>query len=98
MYGPGIEIPFDDRVLAHVQLVITTKLRRGESFTLQWHDEEDGGRNAIWIDRSVPLYFRYAGSKMPTINREWLEELVMSASSAQGLLLTAEPRPGESTA
>ncbi|WP_022880310.1 hypothetical protein [Microbacterium sp. B19] len=48
-----IRIP--DRVLAHVKVVIATKLRRGESFTMSWRhpDGEEGGRSTIWIQQPV---------------------------------------------
>ena len=29
-------IPFEDRLLAHLQIVIVNKLRRGESFVMSW--------------------------------------------------------------
>ena len=34
-----IEIP--DRLLAHLKVVVATKLRRSESFTLSWRHTED---------------------------------------------------------
>ncbi len=95
LYGLGLEIPFEDRALAHLQLVITAKLRRGESFVFSWRDEASGGRNTIWLDRAVPLQFSYDGGKMPAINRLWIDELAVSASSAQGLFLTPEPMPDD---
>jgi len=52
------------------------------------------GRSSIWIDAAIPLYFKYYGSKPPTINREWLELLTLSANSAQGMQFMSEPQPG----
>src|SRR5690606_11550369 len=44
IYGTsGIEISFDDRVLAHLELVINAKLRRRESFMLSWRDSPGVG-------------------------------------------------------
>lgn len=92
LYGPTSAYAFDDRTLAHLQLAIGQKLRRGESFFVSWADEAaDGiGRTTIWMGSSVPLVFRFQGGKMPAINREWLETLVMSANGSHGLMLTAE--------
>jgi len=94
IYGAsGIEISFDDRVLAHLELVVTTKLRRHESFMLSWRDtpEVGDGRSSIWLDSAIPLYFRYSGSRMPLIDKEWLDELVMLAGSTRGLVLGDDP-------
>ena len=94
LYGDsGIEVIFDDRAMAHLQLVIGAKLRRGESFFFSWKDDVSvgDGRSSIWLSNSIPLYFRYSGSKPVTINREWLEILTMSANSTVGLQFTSEP-------
>jgi hypothetical protein len=94
LYGsPGIVITFDDRALMHLQIVISTKLRRRESFVFTWTDSADAGsgRSAIWLDPTSTLYYRYFGSRTPLINREWIETLMLSANSAGGLVFTAEP-------
>lgn len=92
LYGQAIEVVFDDRVLAHLQLVIGLKLRRDESFFFSWRDEQaiGDGRSVIWLDPAIPLVFRYNGGRMPKINREWLEALTLSSNSSQGLQLTEE--------
>ncbi len=89
------EYDFDDRVLAHLQIVISTKLRRHENFFLMWSQpiERGSGRHAIWIDNGLPLHFFYNGSRPATINREWLEQLLLASSQAGGLQLTEEPPP-----
>ena len=93
VYAETWEIPFDDRTLAHLQIVVGTKLRRQEGFFFSWDDgvEHGGGRGAIWIDHGVPLQFRYEHDRMPQISREWLEQLTASSNSPQGLTLTDEP-------
>ncbi|GAA1002174.1 DUF7882 family protein [Subtercola frigoramans] len=94
MYGsPSIEFSFDDRALAHLQIVITAKLRRRESFAFSWADSPDigSGRSSIWLDPSSTLYYRFYGSRVPAINRDWIDVLMDSASSGGGLHLTAEP-------
>jgi len=94
IYGSAsIEVQFEDRVLAHLQVVMSAKLRRGESFFFSWFDTPavGDGRSAVWIDSSIPLYFRYSGSRQPSLNKAWLEEMAISAGSNQGLVLTEEP-------
>src|SRR6476660_8588966 len=84
IYGsPAMEIQFDDRVLAHVQIVMSAKLRRGENFFFSWRDSPavGDGRSAIWIDPSIPMYFRYSGSRHPAIDRAWLEQMAIAAAS-----------------
>lgn len=101
LYGnSGIVISFDDRALMHLQIVINAKLRRRESFVFSWIDAADAnsGRSAIWLDPASTLFYRYFGSRVPTINREWIDALMHSANSAGGLVFMAEPTPTPSGA
>jgi hypothetical protein len=94
LYGDsGIEIDFEDRFLTHLQIVIGAKLRRRESFFFSWKDDPSvgDGRSSIWLDASIPLYFKYFGSKVPLINREWIETLTQSSNSGRGLEFVPEP-------
>jgi hypothetical protein len=98
VYGDAhLSIEFEDRVLAHLQLVIGSKLRRGEGFFFSWRDDPavGDGRSSIWLQTSMPLYFSYSSAGRVTINRAWLEELTKSANAPQGLFLLDEP--GEET-
>ncbi|WP_109212161.1 MULTISPECIES: hypothetical protein [Microbacterium] len=91
----------DDHALAHLKVVIVTKLRRGESFIVSWMHPEDqpGGRSAIWLDPSIPLFFTFDEPEPPRLDREWLQELADSATSTNGIMLTSEhtapPLPGD---
>jgi len=92
-YGDSAEpINIDDRALAHLKIVIATKLRRNESFTLSWHhaDAENGGRSTIWLHPSIPLRFVFTESEAPEISRQWVENLASSASSSGGITLVDE--------
>jgi hypothetical protein len=94
LYGSSrLEVEFDDRVLAHLQLVISTKLRRDEGFFFSWRDDPalGDGRSSIWLETSIPLYFRYSTAQRHNLNREWLEQLTQSANSSAGLSLSTEP-------
>src|SRR5687767_10259238 len=57
--GDATPIHIEDRALAHLKVVIATKLRRNESFTLTWRHQDDqpGGRSTIWLHPSIPLRF-----------------------------------------
>jgi hypothetical protein len=65
---------FDDRVLAHLEAVIVSKLRRNESFAFSFHP----GPNVLWLSSSVSLQFAYSSEK-PPLNREWLQRLASAA-------------------
>ena len=97
IYDSSFTGEFDDRFLAHLQIVVAMKLRRGESFMFGWRDDLDAGdgRTTIWLDRTIPLVFRFAGSRPANINRAWIEELTQSAGSSAGLRVLPEPPDGE---
>jgi hypothetical protein len=63
----------DDRQLAHLQLIVGVKLRRGENFFMAWKAPASSGegRRAVWIDNGVPIYFEYAGGREPKLNFAW---------------------------
>ena len=88
----GAIIEYEDRLLTHLQIVIMQKLRRGEGFPMSWLDalEVGDGRSSIWLSPSVPIYFKFAGSKVPEINHSWLRTLTESADSSRGLVVTDE--------
>ncbi|MFS0792924.1 hypothetical protein [Microbacterium sp. 1P10AE] len=82
-----IRIP--DRVLAHVKVVIATKLRRGESFTMSWRhvDDEAGGRSTIWIQPSIPLRFVFGSVEPEILHPALLQTYANSANSSSGLTI-----------
>jgi len=92
-YGSSLTVEFDDRTLAHLQLVIGAKLRRGESFFFTWHDDPEtgDGRSTVWMHPSIPNAYKYFGSRMPGINRHWIDALMLTANSPTGLQLVPEP-------
>ncbi len=83
-------IDIDDRTLAHLQVIVGSKLRRREPFFFTF-DGRGGTRSSVWISTSVPLHFTYLGARPPALNRRWLDALMASANSAHGLVLIAEP-------
>ena len=99
-YGAdGSELDFDDRVLAHLKVVIIAKLRRRESFTLSWELEhaQGSGRETIWLDPSIALRFRFYGGRPPQLNRAWLEALTRTANKGD-MRLVPEPAANEMVA
>jgi hypothetical protein len=94
-YDSKLVASFDDRVLAHLQVVIWAKLRRGEQFSFTWTDSERSrqGRTSIWISPSISLTFDYYGSKQPALNPLWIDALSKAANSPGGLQVVAEPSP-----
>ena len=85
-------IEIEDRALAHVKVVIATKLRRGESFTLSWtHGPgQEVGRSTVWLHPSIPLRFTFDEPEQPQLNTRWIEDLMQSVNSTGGILLVDE--------
>jgi hypothetical protein len=92
-YDGVVSAEFDDRLLAHLQIVIGNKLRRGESLHFSWRDDAPGGsgRTTIWIHPAVSLVYRFSGGRAPSINRAWLDALMAAANSPSGLHVVPEP-------
>ncbi|MCU1557734.1 MAG: ATP-dependent ligase [Microbacteriaceae bacterium] len=84
LYGfPAESIDLDDRTLAHLQIVVGSKLRRSENFWIEFvHGvDEGGGREVIWIDHAIPLLFRYVSAHHPETDQDWVDELVAQSSN-----------------
>lgn len=90
----AVKTEIEDRALAHVQLVITAKLRRGEPFTFTWREDASvgGGRTTVWIHPASAIVYKYFGGRQPSINRAWVEALAFTANSPSGLYLVPEPQ------
>jgi hypothetical protein len=91
-YGTG-DYEFDDRVLAHLRVVIAQKLRRRESFLLSWdhHAHNGGGRSSLWITDGVNLGFTFFGSRAANLDRDWLDRMMSASHSVMGLNLEEVP-------
>jgi hypothetical protein len=92
-YDSTLTVDFEDRVLAHLQLVIGAKLRRNEAFYFSWKDDTSigDGRSTLWIHPTIPLHYKYNGGRPPAINRVWVDELMLTANTPAGLQITPEP-------
>jgi len=77
----------DDRILAHLKLVATSKLRRNEPFLVSWHDSSDtgGGRSSIWLHPGCDLHYKFDGGTPAAIDQELIEQLSIAANAARGI-------------
>ncbi|WP_442545346.1 DUF7882 family protein [Clavibacter capsici] len=46
----------------------------------------------MWLHPTCQIAFRFDGSRRPTINRAWVDELALIASTPSGLHLVPEPQ------
>ncbi|MBM3714716.1 MAG: hypothetical protein FJW64_03095 [Actinobacteria bacterium] len=78
-----------DLLMAHIKVVIATKLRRGESFTLSWqHPQgEEAGRSTLWIHPSIPLRFVFASVDPEVLDPAVLQRYATAANSSSGLIV-----------
>jgi hypothetical protein len=90
---PQESVRMDDRVLAHLKVVMLTKLRRHEGFpfTFDFDPSSGSGRATVWLNPSSHVQFRFEGSRQPAINKSWLELMMLTANETDGLRLVEEP-------
>lgn len=93
IYDSTTKVDFEDRLLAHLQLVIGAKIRRGEGFHFAWKDDPSigNGRTMVWVHPGLSLVYKFYGSRQPEINRAWIEALMYTANSPTGLYAVPEP-------
>lgn len=93
LYDATVKADFEDRLLAHLQMVIGSKLRRGEPFFFVWKDDQSlgGGRTSVWVHSQASLVFKFSGGRPPSLNKVWLEALMHTANSPTGLYVVPEP-------
>jgi len=92
-YGGDDEpIVIEDRALAHLKVVVATKLRRNESFTLSWQHPSgsEDGRSTIWLHPSIPLRFIFDEPNPPELSAEWISAMAQSANTSGGIMLLPE--------
>lgn len=96
VYEGEVRADFEDRLLAHLQIVMRDKLRRGEAFFFTWKEDVSigGGRVAVWVHPGASLTFRFHGSRTPSLSREWVDALMYTANGPAGLYIVPEPPPG----
>ncbi len=88
IYSEHSSFDIEDRLLAHLRLVIMNKFRRGESFMLQI-PHPNHGQLSLWLHPASPLLMQFYGGRQPSIDRALIEEMMAHASSPDGLALDA---------
>lgn len=96
-YGHSTDaIVVDDRDLAHLKMVATTKLRRSEGFSVSFSSRERG-RSTIWVHCAIPLRFEFDSADPIRLDAAYVNDLAQAAASAMGICLDLD-RAGEDAA
>jgi hypothetical protein len=83
---PPIEV--DDETLAHLKIVIGTKLRRQESFMMTWPSNTKRPRRlTVWMHPSVPLVIEFENDPVPAIDPARVERMITRLNSRGELVL-----------
>lgn len=92
IYGAAAEYKMDDRLLAHLKIAISQKLLKHECFFVNWVNPVDqgSGRVSIWVSPSIPLAFRFSGSRPPELNAVWVDVLADLSHSPRGMIVVSE--------
>jgi len=87
--GTSDPIPIDDATLAHLKVIIGTKLRRQESFMMTWRPASgsEDGRITVWIHPAIPLQFLFEQADPPPIEKHRIEELMRSLNATGELVI-----------
>lgn len=89
IYRDRASFDIDDRILAHLRIVVMNKLRRNEGFMLQLPVNEGVRQASLWIHASNALVMQFYGGREPAIDRNLVDQMMHDASGADGLTLTA---------
>jgi hypothetical protein len=87
-YGNRPHITIDDRLLRHLMVVCSGKLRHHESFMLEVvrRTEEGAGREVLWISRSMPILFHYESTTHETLDKILIADLQKQADRGHMLI------------
>ncbi|CAH0327467.1 ATP-dependent DNA ligase [Microbacterium sp. Bi128] len=88
IYRDRATFDIDDRLLAHLRIVIMNKLRRNEGFMLQVPVNEGVRQASLWIHASNALVLQFYGGREPAIDRELVDQMMHDASGSDGLTLS----------
>lgn len=98
IFGPDRDfVEMDDRALAHIRVAFLAKLRRHESFALNWTAPASAGsgRFTLWVHPAMYLQFAFYGTREALIDRGWVDGIIESCNSVRGLDLHREHRGSE---
>ncbi len=87
--GTSDPILIEDVTLAHLKIVISTKLRRQESFMMTWKPVDDSidKRASVWIHPAIPLQFGFTTSDHPEVNPQLVQEMMQTLNATGELVL-----------
>ena len=85
--GDRTPIRIDDRILAHLRVVVTAKMRRGEGFLLSWTDSVTigDGRSSVWLNAGTDLHYKFDGAKEVKLDPALLDQLNVESIQARGI-------------
>jgi hypothetical protein len=92
IYGGDFEIAIEDRLLAHLKIVILGKLRRAETCSLSWSvaKSQGSGRETVWLNPYTAMRFRFDSPDRVVINPAWVAAIVETANRGD-MQMVAEP-------
>ena len=87
--GHSDPIVIEDETLAHLKLVITTKLRRQESFMMTWKPVNGGvdRRASVWIHPAIPLQFGFDQPDAHVVDPHRIQEIMHGLNATGELVL-----------
>lgn len=85
------EVVIEDRLLAHLHLVISRKFRQRESFFLQIPARQGTSPCLVWLDHKMAIRITYVDDETPPINPEWVSTLLELSYRPTGLVVAPEP-------
>lgn len=92
IYAATTEYAVEDRPLAHLKAAVGVKLRLHESFFISWTlpTEQGSGRVSLWCAPSIPLIFKFSGSRPVELNPLWVDVLTDLGNTPRGIQLLTE--------
>ncbi|MCK2029548.1 MULTISPECIES: DUF7882 family protein [Microbacterium] len=87
--GTSDPIIIEDVTLAHLKIIIATKLRRQESFMMTWAPRDSGPnkRATVWIHPAIPLQFGFDEEQPPAVDPQRIAELMQHLNASGELVL-----------
>lgn len=91
-FGREAAQEFEDRLLAHLKVVIQARLRRKESFFVGWRESVSSNtqRMRVWISPTTPLVFEFDSREVPLLNPLWLHALDEATNSSRDISVMTE--------
>ncbi|WP_441328005.1 DUF7882 family protein [Leucobacter tardus] len=78
---------FNDVVLAHLRFVVVQKIRKRESFYVNWTRDPGvgSGRVSIWVSPEIPLAFYMPELAEKDWHPEWVAQMMEEGNSVHGI-------------